>query len=357
MADLDIAEIDLAKGIKTKNIVVPPMIAKVVIVNAPPGLDKAFAKEKVAAQKVMAAAFEQLKKSQVAVAAAIADFDAGLDQKPPADKADAAERAKTFNTVCKQIAEAQSGAAVKAATTAWAVETKKVKDLQSFRIGFALRTTLGAISIAASIASAALSMGALAITIVGAAKTVASMAADIYNFCRDMDKAEGDIIKTDAVLAKTWTSPGVDFKKAAREIATALGAPFTASIGVLEKVLKEYNAKNGSKDEKAEKMYAKARELMAAIEKAPKSVSPAQQAALKALGTKVDELLSSTGTLSALSKSNDLFYSTYAARLTTYQDMRGARLGGAASATGALAVIAGVAATAKTIGEIALKLA
>jgi hypothetical protein len=357
MADLEITQVDFTRGIAVKNLVVPPMLANVVISNAPPELVKAFAKEKLVQQKVAAAAFEALKKSSAEIQKAIKEFDAGIGAKPPATPKEAEERAKTFNTVCKQIAEAQCGVAIKAATNEWQTQQKKVKDLQMFRIVFAAKTTLNAISIAASITTAALSMGTLAVTLVGTAKTVASLVADIYNFARDIAKAEKDIVETDLLLSKAWSNPKLDWKKGTREMTAALGVPFVKSIGGLETLLKEHNAKNGKKDEVAEKLYAKAKELMAGIERAPGKLPADKQKKLEELGAKTTELLNQIHGLSEASKSNDLFNATYGARLKAYKEMRGAKLGGAATATPILTLLAGLASTSKSVVEIALKLA
>lgn len=356
MADIEITEIDFASNLTVRNLVVPPMIARVTIPNAPDALVKAFAKEKVVAQKVMGATFDALKRSRREIHNAIGAFDRELGAKPPASPQDAAERVKTFNTVCKQIAEAQCGAAIKAATTEWQTQQKKSKDLQMFRITFAAKTALNAISIAASITAAALSMGTLALTLIGTAKSVASLASDIYNFARDIAKAEKDIIQTDLLLAKGWSNPKLDFKKGARELSAALGVPFVKSIGGLETLLKEHNAKNGRKDELAEKLYATAKELMASIEKAPK-LPDAKQKKLGELATKVTALLDQISELGKVSRGNDAFHAAYSARLRIYQEMRGAKLGNTTTATPILTALAGIAATTKTIVEIALKLA
>jgi hypothetical protein len=124
MADLELTRVDFARGLAVKNLVVPPMLARVVIPNARPELQKAFEKQKVVQQKVMLAAFEALENARGRVHSAIEQFDAGIGRRPPASEKEAEERAKTFNTVCKQIAEAQCGVPIKAATTAWQTQPR-----------------------------------------------------------------------------------------------------------------------------------------------------------------------------------------------------------------------------------------
>lgn len=357
MADFDITSIDLAEGLKTKNVVVPAMVVDVVLSNPPADLLKAWKGDKLIVQKVGGAAIDVLNKSRKTFQAAVKDIDDGYTKKPPADAREAEDRARTLTTVCKQIVDAQKSAAIAAATGEWNTYIKKNKDLTKFKVVFGVKTALGTISVAASVAAAVLSMGTLAITILGAAKTVAGMAADIYNYCRDIAKAEQDIIDADKVLAETWTDDKLTAGKTGRELAAALGIPFVKSIGGLSKLLTEYNAKNAMKDQVAEKAWSKAKELMSTVSKAEKSAGASMKPALEKLGNEVGNLLDQISALSAASKSNDLFHKTYEARCATYEAMQGKKLGRAAGATGVLAMAAGIASTAKTMVDIAAKLA
>lgn len=96
---------------------------------------------------------------------------------------------------------------------------------------------------------------------------------------------------------------------------------------------------------------------MAAIEKVPAGVSAEQKKKLAALGKEVTTLLDKIGDLVGTSKSNDVFYKAYAARLATYRAMEGKALGATAKATGLATVAAGVAMTARTVVDIATALA
>jgi len=357
MADIEITSIDLAAGLKPKNLVVPAMQADVLLKNPPAELQKAFKDDKLIVQKMAAAAFAVLKKARDDISDAITELDATYTKRPPADVAEAQERASTLNATCKKIAEAQAGAASDAAEAEWDKYVKKNKDLTKFRLVFGLKMALGTISVAASVTTAVLSMGTLAVTILGAAKTVAGMAATTYNFCRGMDKTEKDIIDTDAELAKSWTDSKLTAGKVGRELAAALGVPLVKSIGGLESLLSEYNSKNAAKDKGADQMWAQAKKLMANIESAPDSVSKEQAATLKKLSESVTTLLDQISELTKASQSNDLFYEAYSERCATYKAMQGGKLGKTASATGVMVLLAGIASTAETVVSIAIKLA
>ncbi|MGH7041391.1 MAG: hypothetical protein ACREFY_04575 [Acetobacteraceae bacterium] len=357
MPDIEITRVDLAQGLRPKNLEVPPTIIEVVLKNPPTALQKAIADDKLIVQKLAEAAFDKLKDARAAFSDGIKQIDESYGKKPPADEREALDRVKTLNNQCKQIAEAQSAAAVAAAEAEWKRAAKKNKDLAKFDAGFAFKMVVGTISVAASVISAILSMGVLAITILGAAKTVVGMASAVYNFARDMDKTESDIIDTDLALAKTWTDDELTAGKTGKELAAALGVPFVNSIGGLGTLLDEYNAKNARKDKAADEMWKKAKVLMANIEKAPDSLSAEQKKSLDALGKQTTALLNQVGDVTALSKSNDLFYDAYKARLDTYEALRGGRLGATAKLTGGAAVLAGIVSTTNTILDIATKLA
>ena len=220
-----------------------------------------------------------------------------------------------------------------------------------------MKMTLGTISVALSVTTAVLSMGTLAVTILGGAQTLLSMAATTYNFCRDMNKAEKDIIGTDRELAKSWTDKKLTKDKVARELAAALGVPFVKSVVSLQALLTEYHAKNARKDKMAEDMWSEAKKLMEKIEVASKQGSDKQRVVLQKLGAAVDSLLSQIGKLSATSASNDLFYDVYKARCDTYRAMESGSLGKTADATAVVVLLAGIASSAKTVVSIAIALA
>ncbi|HME78256.1 MAG TPA: hypothetical protein VKI00_22190 [Mycobacterium sp.] len=356
MPDIVVTSVDLAEGLKPKNLVVPPMRVDVVLKNPAVELRKAIKDESLILQKIEAAAFAVVKKARDDVRDAILQLDQSYTKDPPADKREAEQRAETLNATCKKIAEAQSDAACAAAKSEWERQVKKNKDLTKFKVVFGLKMTLGTIAVAASVVSAVMSLGVLAITIVGAAKTVAGMASDIYSFCRDIPKTEGNIIGTDAVLAKIWTDDKLTAGKVGKELAAALGAPFVKSIAGLDKLLSEYNAKNAKKDQVADALWGQTKKLMASIDQAPAKANEKLSKTLKQLGPAVTKLLDQISSLSSASKSNDLFYDVYRGRCDTYKAMEGSKLGKTATATEVLVVLAGIASTADTIADVAMTL-
>ena len=357
MPDIEIARMDLARGLKPKNLVVPPMLATVVLKNPSADLQKAIKNDDKIVQALQMAAFEKLNKAREAVAGAIEDIDARYAKDPPADKAEAEKRAATLSAMCKKVAEAQGDAATSAAEAAWAVQVKKNKDLTKLNAVFGIKMALGTISVAASVVAAVLSVGTLAVTLLGAAKTVAIMASDIYTFVRAMDKTEGEIIDTDLALSKSWTDDKLTAGKVGEELAAALGAPGVKSIGKLDTLLDEYNAKNDEKDKLAEQLWKEAKKLMATIEKAPDQVSAEQKTLLAQAGKHADDLLERIGKLSKLSASNDLFYKTYRARLAVYQAMEGKALPKVVAGSKGAVLVAGLATTANTLVDVVTKLA
>lgn len=358
MPDIDVTSIDLAQGLKVKNITVPPMNVDVVLKNAPAELQKALRDDKIIIQEIAMAAFDVLNKAKNAFQDAARELDASYEKKPPADMREAEDRVKTLNTVCKQIADAQGKAATKAAEDEWATQARKNKQLTKYDGLFALRIVLGVVAVAASLAHTIMSFGATsAVAIVSIAKTCASMGADIYNHCREMAKTEDDIIDSDKTVAAVWTDPKLTAGKVGRELAAALGAPVVKSIGGLQNLLTEYDAKNARKDKLADQLYDKAKNLMKTIKDASAEVGPEMQKKLKVLGAKTDDLLDRVGELSAAGKDSDAFSATYRARLKIYEAMRGAALGKAAKATGIAVLAGGAASTASTLVQIATALA
>ncbi len=358
MPDIEVTSVDLAQGLKVKNIEVPSMVIDVVLKNPPSDLQKALKDDKVILQKIVMAAVDVLSDAKKAFQEGASKLDASYAKDPPSDMKEAEDRVKTFNNTCKQICDAQGKAAVQAAEAQWTAQTRKNKALAKYDGLFAMRVVLGVVSVAASVAHTIMTFGASsAVAILSIAKTCASMVTDIYNHCRDMEKAETDIINTDAALAKDWTDSKKTSGKVGKELAAALGVPFVKSIGGLEKLLTEYDGKNAKKDKLADQLYTKAKALMKSIKDAGEDAPADVQKKLKTMGTKADDLLDQIGKLSAAGKSNELFSETYRARLKVYQEMEGAKLGKTAAVTGIAVIAGGAAATADTIVEIAKALA
>ena len=358
MADLGIASIDLAAGLKLKKLYVPKTVVDVVIQNPPPDLVKAAKKDKLTLQPVIEAAFDSLATAKSEFQSALKDLDAKFDKNPLTTEKELADRAQTLNVLYKQIAQAQAAAAAKSAENAWAVATRKKKDLLKFKVKFWANAVLGVLSIAASVTSAVLSLGVLAVTIVSAAKTCLQLAKSIYDYVRSLSALEKTIEEADLVIQQTWNDKSNGGKIVGRELATALGVPFVKSIGSLRKNLNEYSAKCGVQDKAAQKMWTAAQEMMTAIGKLPEGAG--DQKTEKELGAAVTKLLDDISAAMKTSKLNDQFYADYEARAEKYEKMEGKLMFGGAKvspATEYLVKAGGLAASAKTVVDIAVKLA
>ena len=177
-----LAQLDFAASLKTKNIVVPAMTAVVTWENEDALKGYGGKKEQVILQALILEAISGLTKSQKEIQAAIVDFDQRLGTKPSASKEEAAERVETFTTVCKQITRAQEEKVQRMVAAKWEQQKKRDAALARIDLIFAAKIVLSAISLSASIAIAALSLGTLAVTLIGAAKTAVSAALLIKDF-------------------------------------------------------------------------------------------------------------------------------------------------------------------------------
>ena len=373
MPGIKLAEMDFSAGLKTKHLKVPAMKATVELKDVPKDLQKAIDKDKLIVQHLIMAAYEQLNASKKDIHGAILDFDANLAKKPPASEKEMADREKTLNVFCKQATEAQGGLAVKAVEKAWANFVSKKKDMSKFKLQFgwkmvqgSISIVAGSVSVAANVAGAALTAGGatpvailgICMTVGSIAKTAVSMAAEIYTFARDIEKAEKYLRETDDVLANAYSSGKLDFKAGAREVAAILGAPFVKSVGGMQKLLVEFHAKTAKIDEKSEKLYQQAKKLIAQIEKLEKEKLPKEAAVLtKILGEKATITLDKIHELQARVKTKDAFYEDMSQRYECYKTLRGAPLQkiGVTKETADTLIFIG--STLKTIVDTSIKLA
>lgn len=360
MPDVALASIDLAAGIKLKVLYMPKTEVDVVIKSAPGDLLKAIQKDKLTIQPVIEAAFDSLTESKAEFRSAMLELDAKFVKNPLTNVTDLAHRAEALDVLYRQIAIAQGAKAAKAAQDAWAIVVKKKKDLKSYRLNFWANTVLGTLSIAASVTAAVMSMGTLAVTIISAAKTVLQTANAIYKYCRELSATEKAIIETDVVLQETWKEKSNAGKIMGRDLAGALGVPFVKSTASMEKTLQEYNAKSAIKLKTAQKMWEQAKEIMAEVAKIPEEAGKEKLATGKELGKQTTALLDQISEIMASGKSEDQFYAVYSKRLQGYQKLQG-DLGKAAPklapATDLLGKLGSFASTAKTVADIAMKLA
>lgn len=136
MADIELASMDLAAGLKLKKVYLPSAKVDVILQNPPADLVKAAKKDKLVLQTVIDAAFDSLKSSKKEFQSAMQELDSKFEKTPLTNEKDLAKRAETLQVMYRQIATAQGTAAAKAAETAWQAQAKKKSDLKSFRLKF-----------------------------------------------------------------------------------------------------------------------------------------------------------------------------------------------------------------------------
>jgi hypothetical protein len=320
VTDIDITSLNLARGIKTKNIVVPSMMAQVTLKNPPKELEKAVKADKAIIQQVGNAAFAVLKKASDGIRATIEALDDKFEKTPP-DPAVAEKEAKGLASMCHGVADAQGKAAAAAALKVWTAYANSKSDLKQLRINFTTTVGSASFSLGSAVAKMVASHGVYFKGLYDAAKAVYTIGDAINTFFRDIDTTEAKIIDVDSGLERTWnTAPKL---AKAEELAKALGTPFLKTIGTLEALLKEYNAKLGAEAQTANKLYEKAKELMAKIENAPDTLNDSQKKQLAAMGVKVTGLLDKIGDALDLNKKGIDLYNSYTQHCATYKAMRG----------------------------------
>ncbi|HZS83249.1 MAG TPA: hypothetical protein VFA50_10260 [Stellaceae bacterium] len=322
MAGLVVAELDFSAGLRCKNITVPAMPAVVEFKDPPKELVEAARKDKLVIQSVATAAYEQLKKSQQTVQAAIKDFDAKF--KMPSDLAKGRDAVKTFANTCAQICKAQEGLAVAAAKRAWDGYVAKNKAWTKYKVIFACKVTAASISLAASVAAAVVTGGTTVVAVIGMAKTVAGMASDAYDFAKGIEKLEEGIRDEAVTLAKRFADPKVNWKATAKEIAAALGAPLVAGTTKMDQQLKDHVAKSGSLQKDAEKMWSDAKGIIEKLRQIEGDDKRKQIVAL--LGNECTKLLDAIGTLNQKLRAADDFHATYTKTLAEMRALRSSKI-------------------------------
>jgi len=353
MAGLVVAEIDLSAGLRCKNVVVPKMPAIVEFKDPPKELLDAAKKDKLVIQSVVAAAYEQLKKSQETVQSAIEDFDAKF--KMPSDLAKGKDAVKTFSTVCAQICKAQEGLAVAAAKRAWDGYVAKNKAWTKYKIVFACKITAASLSLAASIASAIATGGATAVAVIGMAKTVAGIASDAVDFAKSIEKLEEGIRSEAVTLAKRFADPKVNWKATVKEIAAALGAPLVSGTTKMDQQLKDHVAKSGSLQKNAEKMWTEAKKIIDKVKTIDGDDKRKQ--IVKTLGDRCTKLLDGIGALNEKLRGADEFHRAYTKTLAEMRALRSPKIDTAKNVVAIGTAAATVLGIAKDIVTVATTLA
>jgi hypothetical protein len=311
---MEIATIDFAAGLKTKNIAVAPMAAAVEFVNPPKELVEAVRNDKLIVQNIAVAVFKQLNDSKARIQAAILDFDAAF--KPSGDRKDDAERVKAFNSVCGQICQAQKGLAEAAAQKKWQEYVARNKAWTKYQIKFGCKIAAVTIGLSLSIATAAVTGGATAVAIIGMASKVYTLGKEIYEFAKDVAAVEQTIVAVAAALSQRYGDPKLqtmDWKASAQEIAAILGAPFVKGTSTLKEELAKHKAKLGQLGGQAEAAYEQAKGMMskiAELQKQTKGTDKAQRA--ETLGKRADALLEKVSSLNGKVEEGETFNETMA---------------------------------------------
>ena len=311
-------------------------------------------------QSLIEEAYAGLRVSQKEIQKALRDDDERYEKHPPADDAEKARRLKEVESVCRQIALAQPARVEKRVQDRWEVQRKRDSALTRLNLRFAVQIVLNAISLAASAAVAALSLGTLAVTLVGAAKTLVSTAMLIKDFAEGRDKAAQEVYALDQALWKIYIGPRMKDTafRTAEEVASAIGVPFVPSVGKLASRLEDFLGKSARIDEQRQKIYEQANKLLASVAKIDAAKAGAENAKkLATLGKHVTALLDRLHELARSIAGDDAFHQRYVDRIEAYHALDGRALSAAPAVISFGALAAGIALTAKSIVDVATTLA
>ena len=326
---MEIAQIDFAAGLRTKNIRVEAIPALVEFVNPPKELLEAVKKDKLIVQNITVAVFKQLNESKVKIHAAIIDFDTKFKSSGDKDKDEI--EAKKLQSACAQISTAQKGLAEAAAQKKWQEYVARNKEWTKYQIKFGCKVAAVTIGLSLSIATAAVTGGTTAVAVIGMASKVYTLIKESYEFAKDISKVESNIVTVAGALAQRYGSPAVqkmDWKAHAQEIGAALGAPFVKGTTTLHEQLTQHKAKLGQLGSKAEGAYNDAKRMMAKLDDMEKQLKGTTKAPkLKELGAKIDTLLEKVSTLNGKVEEGESFNETMTAMNEQFIAKRDPKLG------------------------------
>jgi hypothetical protein len=326
---MEIAHVDFAEGLRTKNITVAPMLAMVEFINPPKELLDAVKKDKLVVQNIAVAVFKQLNESKAKIQGAIHDFDARF--KSSGDKSIDEEEIRKFNSVCAQICLAQKGLAEDAAQKKWQDYVARNKAWTKYQIKFGCKIAAVTIGLSLSIATAAVTGGTTAVAVIGMASKVYTLGREIYEFAKDITAVEKTIVTVAEALSQRYGNPqlqAMDWKSHAQEIAAALGAPFVKGTSTLKDYLAQHKAKLGQLGSKAESAYDQAKDMMKKIaELESQTKGTGKEAKAKALGARVDNLLEKVSGLNGKVEEGETFNEAMTAMNEQFIAKRDPKLG------------------------------
>jgi|GEM_PF-5405200 len=314
-----LASVDLAGTLATRHVRVPPMNVSVTCND--PRLLPQGGQENVVMQRLQMRAFEAIHAASREVQAAIREFDTLMDQQPPRSPQEAAERQRTFETVCRGIASAQQAKVDQAVQHEWGLQKQRDTALLAGNVRFGVKLTMQAVSVSANTAATALLPNPLSPA--KAAYSLFRMGQTVHQFTKDREQAAKSIEKGDAALVKLQAGDAADgggahgWRTRTREMVSAVHIPFTQklfkSVHHQEQKLDEFLAKSARVDKEARAMYAQASELMATLADLPE-VPPGHPDPHAAMRQEVGGLLDSLGELMQSIERDNRFYEQHKAR-------------------------------------------
>ncbi|GLS94590.1 hypothetical protein [Piscinibacter gummiphilus] len=310
-----LASVDLAGNLATRSVRVPPMNVSVTCSDPRLLAHYGDGRESIVLQRLQMKAFESIQEASREVQAAIRDFDDAMTRQPPASPREAAERQRTFESVCRNIASAQQANIDRAVQQEWGMQKQRDTALLASNVRFGVKLTMQTVSVAANATTTALLPNPLSPA--KAAYSLFRMGQTIQQFAKDREQAARSIEKGDAALVKLQAGDAADgggahgWRTRTRELVSAVHVPFTQklfrSVHHQEQKLDEFLAKSARVDKETRAMYAQAHELMATLADLPEP-PPGRPDPHADMRREVGGLLDSLGDLMQSIERDNAFY-------------------------------------------------
>ena len=352
-----LASVDLAGALTTRSVRVPPMNVSVTCDDPRLLAQYGQGRESIVLQRLQMKAFESIHAASREVQAAIRQFDDAMAQRPPASDHEVAERQRTFEAVCRNIAAAQQANVDRAVQQEWALQKQRDVALLASNVRFGVKLTMQSVSVVANTTATALLPNPLSPA--RAAYSLFRMGQRVQQFAKDREQAARSIDKGDAALVKLQAGDAADgggahaWRTRTRELVSAVHVPFTQkltrSVHHQEQKLDEFLAKSARVDKEARAMYAQANALMGALADLPEP-PPGQPDPHAAMRREVGGLLDELGELMKSIERDNAFYQHHLARCRAFHADQPAGLAQQADAVD-------VAASALRVGRFAGNLA
>lgn len=320
-----LASVDLAGNLSTTRVRVPPMTVSVTCDDPRLLAHYGAGRESVVLQRLQMRAFEAIRASSREVQAAIREFDDAMAARPPASPEEAAERQRTFESVCRMVATAQQARVDQAVQQEWAMQKQRDTALLASNVRFGVKLTMQTASVAANTATSALLPNPLSPA--KAAYSLFRMGQTVQQFVKDREQAARSIEKGDAALVKLQAGEAEDgggahaWRTRTREMVSAVHIPFTQkvfrSVHHQEQKLDEFLAKSARVDKQAQAMYAQANELMQSLAALPPA-APGEPDPHADMRRETTQLLEALGDLMRSIDRDNAFYREHQARCRAF---------------------------------------